>query len=152
MPQCELCGKKTDELIKTKVSEAELQVCEDCTNLGTKLETNEEEDKDTKYSTSTSSTSTSSRNTKSQSSSSPSQQDTDPFDQVSDLALDYGDRIQSARQRGGMDRQELARELGVKESHLRNIENETTQPSVELQGKIEKQLEIDLGQSDELGK
>lgn len=152
MPQCELCGEKTDELIKTKVSGAELQVCEDCTNLGTKLETDEddEEETDTKYSTSTSSTSTSSRSTKSQSNSSSTQQD--PFDEVSDLALDYGDKIQSARQRGGMDRQELAKQLGVKESHLRNIENETTQPSVELQEKIEKQLEIDLGQSDELGK
>jgi len=159
MVQCELCGSDVEELTKTKVSGAELKVCSSCTSLGQTVDTAENSDQDTKYSTSSSSnTSNSSQNkntsrSKSQSGSNSRNQDSkNPFDEVSDLAVDYGDKIQSGRSSQGMSREEFAQELGIKESYLRNIENQDTQPSVDLQEKIERTLDIDLSQSDELGR
>lgn len=159
MVQCELCGSEEEELTKTKVSGAELKVCSNCTSLGQTVDTGDSSDTDTKYSTSSSSSSESSTESSNsggtnRQSSSSSQQATNenPFDEVSDLAVDYGDTIQSARSSEGMSRQEFARELGIKESYLRNIENQDTQPSVDLQTKIERHLDIDLSQSDDLGR
>ena len=159
MVQCELCGSKAEKLTKTKVSGAELKVCSNCTSLGQTVETDNNSDTNTKYSTSSSSSGESSTNssnsgrTKHQSNSN-NQQETneDPFDEVSDLAVDYGGTIQSSRSSEGMNRQEFAQELGIKESYLRNIENQNTQPSVDLQRKIERHLDIDLSQSDDLGR
>lgn len=154
MPYCELCGKETDELTKTRVSDADLQVCQDCTDLGTKLETdNSDDEKDTKYSTknNSSSNSTTTRNSNSNSGNSTTENSGDPFEDVSDLSLDYGQKIQTARQQDGMDREQLAKKLGIKQSHLQNVENEQTQPSLELQNKLEKELNVDLSRSDNLG-
>lgn len=158
MPHCELCGKETEELTKTKVSGAELQLCDNCTDHGTTLEKNTD-NQDTKYSTGSSNSSSSEEsetndnkyNNQKNTGSSTKTQDKDPFEDVSDLALNYGQKIQRARQRNDMDRNELAQNLGIKESYLQNIENEQTQPSLDLQKKIEKSLDIDLSQTEELG-
>lgn len=159
MVQCELCGSEVEELTKTKVSGAELKVCSSCTSLGQTVDSGEDSDQDTKYSTTSSSDTSNSSQNKSTSrskgrsgSNSGNQNSENPFDEVSNLAVDYGEKIQSGRSSQGMSREEFAQELGIKESYLRNIENQDTQPSVDLQDKIERTLDIDLSQSDDLGR
>lgn len=157
MAKCEICGSEAEELSKTKISGAELRVCSSCTSLGKKVDTEDEDsDDDSKYSTSSTGGSSSgsgqSRSSTSTQSQNSSGSNKDPFDEVSNLAIDYGDRIQSKRSSEEIDRSEFAQELGIKESHLRNIENQDTQPSIDLQQKIEKSLGVDLSQSDDLGR
>lgn len=157
MPTCELCGEDS-ELTKAKVSGAEIRVCSECAELGTKLgESSEDSSTSTKYSTSSSTSSTSSspsnstRNTGSTStgsSSSSNQSRKTDYDDISELVFDYGDIIKEERKERGMNRDELAKELGIKSSHLRNIEDETTQPNVDLQNKIESFLDIELTMGD----
>ena len=147
MPNCELCGKSVDELTTTKVSGAELDVCQDCTQHGTALEDNSEDSNtSTKYSTSSSSSTSSGRqtNSSSRSQNTDNRNKTDGYDDLSELALNYGELIQDARNMEGINRDELARDLGIKSSHLKNIEDKKTQPNVELQQKIERRLGIDL--------
>lgn len=61
-----------------------------------------------------------------------------------ELALNYGELIQEARQNQGLNRKELAETINMKKSHLKNIENEKMQPDIETQDKIEDALDIDL--------
>lgn len=161
MTSCELCGTEGDELDKVKISGAELMVCEDCADLGTKVGSEDNNsNQDTKYSTSSSSNSSSSNsNNKSNKSNKPTKTSSSKnnnynpepsLDDVNDLALNYGDMITDARVENGMSREDLAKKLGIKESHLQKVENERTQPSIDLQNKIEKALDIDLGIDDEL--
>lgn len=140
MPNCELCGATADELNRTEISSAELSVCSNCTGHGTAVEDdNTGSETETKYDTSVSESQTSSPGNSVEKSAT-----TEGYEDFSDLALNYGDLIQNARNSRGMNRDELARELGIKASHLKNIEDETTQPDVELQRQIERELDVDL--------
>lgn len=158
MPTCELCGKDS-ELTKAKVSGAELRVCSECAELGTTIGDNSEDSStSTKYSTSSSKSSTSSESSKNNrntgtkstgsSSSSSNQSRKTDYDDISELVFNYGEIIKDERNERGMNRDELAKELGIKSSHLRNIEDETTQPNVDLQKKIESFLDIELTMGD----
>lgn len=149
MTRCEICGTKESNLTEVKVSGAKIQVCSECSDIGTKTEKPEEEDNtSTKYSTSNESNNKdTTQNTKTKSSnykSDENKKSKDPFEDLSELALNYGDMIRDERNSIGLNRQELAQDLGIKESHLQGIENENTKPSVKLQNKIEKKLDIDL--------
>ncbi len=153
MAHCELCGDDVNNLIETKVSGATLDVCSDCTQLGTIVNEPEEENNTTttKYSTNSksSSDSTSSKNTSNKTTSNKdNSSNEDYFDDVNDLSLDYGDKIRDARNSKDYTREELSNKMNIKESHLRNIEDEKTQPDVKLQGKLEKVLDIDLSVED----
>ena len=158
MARCELCGNEVEELTKVKVSGAELNVCSSCKSLGQTVDTEKNLDQNTKYSTSKKNRSSNSSPSKSTSrnkdygSNSSNEETKNPFEEVSNLALNYGEKIKSGRSSHGMSRKELAKELGIKESHLRNIENQDTQPSVDLQEKIERTLDLDLSRSDNLGR
>lgn len=61
-----------------------------------------------------------------------------------ELALNYGELIQDARQNQALNRKELAEKINMKKSHLKNIEREKMQPDIETQNKIENALDIDL--------
>lgn len=148
MTRCEICGAKESNLTEVKISGAKVQACSECSDIGTTTEKSEEDNTSTKYSTSnqsndentTQNSTTNSFNNKSNEETKPQ----DPFEDLSELALNYGELIRDERNSLGLNRQELAQDLGIKESHLESIENENTQPSVELQDKIEKRLDIDL--------
>jgi|AntDeeMinimDraft_5_1070356.scaffolds.fasta_scaffold14083_3 ribosome-binding protein aMBF1 (putative translation factor) len=71
-------------------------------------------------------------------------QQEDFFENVQDLALDFGDQIEQARKSHGHTRKELANMLNIKKSHLKNIEYQKTQPNVDEQKKLESTLHIDL--------
>lgn len=66
------------------------------------------------------------------------------FENVQDLAMDFGEKIKKSRESQGYNRKEFANIINIKESHLKNIEYQNTQPNVEVQQKIERELSIDL--------
>ncbi len=72
------------------------------------------------------------------------QENDDFFENVQDLALDFGEQIEEARTSQGYTRKQLAKLINIKESHLKNIEYQKTQPNIEIQKKIEQALSIDL--------
>lgn len=153
MSNCEICGTKEKNLTEVKISGANMMVCSSCSDMGTKVNKEDEgSEKSTKYSTNTEQTKSSQSNSdninENQSNSSKDMKqkhnNSKSFDDLSELALNFGDLIRDKRNSLGLKRSELAQNLGIKESHLESIENERTQPSVEIQKKIESELNIDL--------
>lgn len=136
-----MCGTNESSLTTIKTSQAELEVCSSCEDLGTEVETNEDTSSDTKYST-TSSNSNSS--TQPNTSSTSSTRTTSSRDTSSDLRMDYGETIKSAREDKGLSVSDLASQMNEKASHLRGIENEERQPTERLQKRLESELDISL--------
>lgn len=158
MKNCEICGNEENNLTEVKLSGANMMVCSSCSDMGTTVNKEDEGSKNsTKYSTDTSDDSKNDTKNKNQNSSTVNQTQNDynsgdsdyeeknnSFDDLSELALDYGEIIREKRNSMGLNRSELAQDLGIKESHLESIENERTQPSVDIQKKIERELDVDL--------
>jgi putative transcription factor len=147
MVQCEMCGAETSDPNRVKIEGAELDVCDNCTEFGTEVRTEESSSTSTKYSTSSSgsgsSGSTSSGGSTGSSSGGRSRRD-DVYDDLEELAPDYGDRIRQAREGAGMSQEDLAKQLNEKASLIRKLEHGDTLPSDDVQGKIERALEVDL--------
>ncbi len=150
MVQCEMCGKETASPNLVKIEGAELQVCDDCVEFGTEVKTEETSSTSTKYSTSSSgSTSTSTSSTSPSSTSSTSNtsgggRGSDIYDDIEELAQDYDERIRSAREQAGLSQEDLAKKLNEKASLIRKLEHGDTLPSDDVQGKLERELDIDL--------
>jgi putative transcription factor len=152
MVQCEMCGTETADPNRIKVEGAELDVCDECTDFGTELQTEDSSSStSTKYSTSTSSSSSSSsgrsRSTSSTSSTSGGGgggHSNDSYGDADELAQDFDQRIRSARERAEMSQSELAQELNEKASLIRKLERGETLPTDDTQGKLERYFDIDL--------
>lgn len=144
MPRCEMCGNKEASLTTIKTSQAELDVCSSCEELGTEVDTGDETSSDTKYSTSSSSSNTSTTSSDHSSRSSQGSRSETSRDTGSNLRMDYGDAIRSARENRGMSVSELANEMNEKASHLRGVENGERQPTESLQKRLESELGISL--------
>lgn len=158
MVQCEMCGKETPRPNRIKVEGAELEVCDDCTDFGTEVETQEQQSStSTKYSTSSSgaggsqsgSASSSSGGGTTSSSSGGSSgggggRRRDMYDDIEELAQDFHERIRGARERAGLSQEDLAKTLNEKASLIRKLEHGDTLPTDEVQRKLERELDIDL--------
>ena len=153
MVQCEMCGKETADPNRVKIEGAELDVCDECTDFGTEVKTQDSTSStSTKYSTSSSSGSSSSSTSSSSSSSSGGGRRKDMFDDMEELAQDYDDLIRTAREQAGLSQEDLAKSLNLKASLIRKLEHGDTLPSDDVQRKLEKKLDIDLsagGSADE---
>ena len=154
MVQCEMCGAETSSPNTVKVEGAELDVCDDCADFGTEVRTQESSSSSTKYSTSSSSGSGSGSSGSSGSSSSGTSASSgggggggsrrDMFDQMDEVAQDYDQRIQEAREAAGLNQEELANQLNEKASLIRKLERGDTLPSDSVQQKLESELDIVL--------
>ncbi|WP_128478222.1 multiprotein bridging factor aMBF1 [Halorussus pelagicus] len=152
MVQCEMCGAETSSPKTIKVEGAELDVCDNCSDFGTEVKTQDASSTSTKYSTSSSSSGSSSSSSSSTSSSSSRSRRSDMFDDMDELAQDYDDRIRKARESTGMSQEDLADELNEKASLIRKLELGDVLPSDEVQQKLERKLDIQLtagGSSDD---
>jgi putative transcription factor len=148
MTRCELCGSDVDSLTTVKVSSAEMDVCSSCEGHGTVVEDQENEQTETESKYSTDGNSSTSQSTNSGGSSSESSgRYRDDSEEFTALPPDYGDRVQQAREDAGLSRQELARQLQEKESLIRRVENNETQPTKDLQSRIENKLDLSLADS-----
>lgn len=147
MVQCEMCGVETDAPKTVKIEGAELQVCGDCADFGTEVETDsEQETTSTKYSTSSSSstTSESSGSTSGGSSGGGSRPRRDLFDEMEEIVPDFGDRIRSGREEAGHSQAELADQLNEKTSLIRKLERGEHLPNDTVRRKLERALDITL--------
>lgn len=150
MVQCEMCGVETAAPTTAKIEGAELEVCDECAEFGTTIQTSESETTTTKYSTSSSESSGSSgqqpRSTSrsSSSSSESSQSRRDMFDEMDEIATDYDTRIRQAREAADLSQAELADQLNEKRSFIRKLERGESLPSDQIRRKLERALDIDL--------
>ena len=154
MVQCEMCGTEVSSPNRVKIEGAELDVCDECTDFGTEVKTEETSTTSTKYSTSSSSSSSSSSSASSSSSGGggSSGRRRDMFDEMDEIAQDYHDRIRKARESQGLSQEELAKQLNEKASLIRKLEQGNSLPSDDVQTKLESALEISLsagGSADE---
>ncbi|NEU59008.1 multiprotein bridging factor aMBF1 [Halorussus sp. MSC15.2] len=146
MVQCEMCGAETGSPKTIKVEGAELDVCDNCSDFGTEVKTQDTSSStSTKYSTSSSSSGSSGSSSSSSTSSSSSQsRRSDMFDDMDEIAQDYDDRIRNARESEGMTQEDLADELNEKASLIRKLERGDVLPSDEVRQKLESELDIRL--------
>jgi putative transcription factor len=153
MVQCEMCGTETASPNRVKIEGAELDVCDECTDFGTEVQTEESSTTSTKYSTGSSSSSSSSSSTssgttssggRSSSGGSGSSSSPDIYDDIEELAQDFDQRIRSARESAGLSQEDLAKELNEKASLIRKLEHGDTLPTDEVQRKLESRLDVDL--------
>jgi putative transcription factor len=155
MVQCEMCGTETADPNRIKVEGAELDVCDECTDFGTELNTGEDSSSgSTKYSTSSSSSSTGgsgrSRSTSTGTTSTSSgsgggnTRSNDIYEDVDELAQDFDTQIRNARERADLTQAELAQQLNEKASLIRKLEQGETLPTDDLQNKLESHFDIDL--------
>ena len=150
MVQCEMCGKEVSSPSRVKIEGAELDVCDECTDFGTELKTEDSSSStSTKYSTSSSGSSGSSSSGSASSSSGGGGRRRDMFDQMDEIAQDFDDQIRSARESKGLSQKELAQQLNEKASLIRKLERGDTLPTDDVQRKLERALDISLveGQS-----
>jgi putative transcription factor len=151
MVQCEMCGTETASPNRVKIEGAELDVCDECTEFGTEVTTQDTSSTSTKYSTSSSSgqsssgsTSSSTGGSSSSSSSGGSRRGQDMFDDIEAVAQDFDERIRSAREDAGLSQEDLAKAVNEKASLIRKLEHGDTLPSDEVQRELEGELGIDL--------
>jgi len=148
MVQCEMCGKETSTPNRVKVEGAELDVCDECTDFGTAVDTGDSgATTSTKYSTDSSSSSSaggSSSTTTTTSGGGGGGRSTDMFEDIDEVAQDYDQRIREAREAAGLSQEELAKQLNEKASLIRKLEHGDTLPSDEVQRELEGALDIDL--------
>jgi putative transcription factor len=152
MAQCEMCGAETPSPKTVKIEGAELEVCEDCAELGTEVQTQETSSTSTKYSTSSSgSDSSSSTGGATGGSGGGGGSRRDMFDEMDTLVDDYDQRIREARESRGQSQEELAKDLNEKASLIRKLERGDVLPSDDVQRKLERALGIDLDADGEAG-
>ncbi|MGA9399684.1 multiprotein bridging factor aMBF1 [Haladaptatus sp.] len=144
MVQCEMCGAETASPKTIKVEGAELDVCDNCSDFGTEVKTQQTSTTSTKYSTSSSSSGDSSTGTGSSGSSGGRSRRHDMFDDMEEIAQDYDDRIRNARESTGLSQEDLAKELNEKASLIRKLEHGDMLPNDSVQKKLEKKLDITL--------
>jgi len=146
--QCEMCGTETASPNRVKIEGAELDVCDECTDFGTEVQTEESTSTtSTKYSTGSSSSSSASASSGSGGTTGAGGSDggrRDMFDDIEELAQDFDERIRGAREGAGLSQEELANQLNEKASLIRKLEHGDTLPSDEMQTKLERSLDIDL--------
>ena len=146
MAQCEMCGAEKSSLTTTKVEGAELELCDDCKDFGTTVETESTSTTSTKYSTSSSDDSSSSSTSGGSSSGGGGGRRRDMFDQMDEIASDYDEQIRTAREDEGLSREDLAKELNEKASLIGKLERGDILPSDDVKAKLEKRLDVSLSE------
>ncbi|MFW6384152.1 MAG: multiprotein bridging factor aMBF1 [Halodesulfurarchaeum sp.] len=150
MVQCEMCGAETPNPTTVKIEGAELQVCADCAEFGTEVQTQESSTTSTKYSTSGGSTGSSSSRSSGGSGGSSGRR-RDLYDEMEEVAEDYDQRIRNARESRDLTQEELANQINEKVSLIRKLEHGDMLPSDDVQAKIEKFFDISLTAAREAG-
>jgi putative transcription factor len=120
MEDCEICGKRSDDIYVVNVEEAELRVCTKCAK-GKKIVSKVVERKAT-----------------------PKGVGTVRRGDIEQLVENYGAVIHDARERMKLPVKVLAEMINEKETHLLHVEQQRTRPSEELRKKLERALSVRL--------
>ncbi len=130
---CELCGKDVSDTVTVKVEGSEMEVCENCKKYGKEVLTSEKKNQSTKEVLQR-------VKDKKETSSTPDKYD----EKIEELALDYSERIESARLENNLTQEELAKKINEKKSVIAKLEREDMRPSEDLREKLENTLAIQL--------
>lgn len=155
---CELCGTASDDLISANVAGATLEVCPDCAPYDDTA--HKEEKKQREQGTRDEDEPDRDRRAVQNAANASNVWDGDSEhweregagydeDQLPYLVSDYGERLEAARQEAGLQREELAAELGATEADLLAIEQgRATQAGVGggLIEAIEERLDVQLAE------
>jgi putative transcription factor len=125
MPECPLCGKKSDRLVKVELEGATIDACDSCAKLGTRVEVNVHRHYPGYGSVG-------------------SGADIVAASAGTGLVADYGQRISKAREGVGLTREELGTRINEQESVLRRVEHGELEPDKSLTRKLEVILGITL--------
>lgn len=129
---CELCGKEVNETKTVKVEGSEMEVCGECEKYGKEVLTSEKKNQSTQEVLQRI------KEKKSHGSSDSYEESTE------ELALDYSERIESARLESDLTQEELAKQINEKKSVIAKLEREDMRPSEDLREKLENTLSIEL--------
>ncbi|MBP2200612.1 putative transcription factor [Methanococcus voltae] len=138
--ECELCGKITSELYKSKIEGVEMLLCKECAKFGKSPKTY------SRYSLNNAVPVSSDRPKKAKK---PMGHKKDMFDDLKVVVEDYGDVIRKARERRNITIKELALKIGMKESTLHKLERGELEPEEKYVKKLENSLGINLYEDSE---
>jgi putative transcription factor len=116
--QCEMCGKE-DFLVRAKIEGTEMKVCKNCSKYGEVMQE---------------------RIVKKIEMPKPRARE-EPSEFV---VPEYANLIKNARASKGLNQEEFAKILNIKESMIHNMESDKQKPDIELARKLEKALHIKL--------
>ena len=120
---CELCGKKTERVVKAKIEGVVMEVCPSCAKLGEVI---------------------SERKIESFKKPVLRKKVLEKKEVVEEVVDDYGKKIRKEREKRGWKMEDLAKKLNEKESLIHKIENEDIMLNIDLAKKIERLLGIRL--------
>lgn len=129
---CELCGKDVSKTVTVKVEGSEMEVCESCKKYGKEVLSSEKKNQSTKEVL---------KRIKDKKKGSTQN---NYEKEIEELALDYSERIESARLEKDLTQEELAKKINEKKSVIAKLEKEDMRPSEELRKKLENTLDIKL--------
>ncbi|MCS3900820.1 multiprotein bridging factor aMBF1 [Methanococcus voltae] len=138
--ECELCGKITSELYKSKVEGVEMMLCRECAKFGKSPNT---------YSRYSRNNATPTTIDKPKKAKKPMGHKKDMFDDLKVVVEGYGDLIRESRERKGMNTKELALKIGMKESTLHKLERGELEPEEKYVKKLESSLGLSLYEDSE---
>ena len=140
--ECDICGRQTYGIRKYRIEGAEVLACNSCGKHGTLVEDPNKTRQFSKKNTSNQFKPMQKRQFPRSNQGSGSYQRGRKKDKT--LTEDFGQLIQSARSSFGFTREELAKNLFIRETFLTKIESEKQRPSDDLAKKMEKTLNITL--------
>ena len=121
MTSCELCGKETSSTTKIKLEGTKLKVCDDCSDMGTKISSGSKKRRRKKKKKRT-------RNRNNQKVLNP----------------EFGKILKEAREDKGITQDELADKLNEKTSRISKMERSELKPDEKQAKKLKKELGVDL--------
>ncbi len=130
---CELCGKDVEHTTNVKIEGSEMEVCDECKKYGKEVVSSDQK---------SSSTEEVLQKLKDKKRSNKSYSGYE--EEMEDLALDYAERVESARLENDLTQKELANKINEKKSVVAKVEKEDMRPSEELREKLENTLDIEL--------
>jgi len=125
MPECPLCGRRSDRLVKVELEGALIETCDSCANMGARVEVKVH------------------RHAPGYGSAGRGA-DIIAASAGTEFVADYGARISKAREGVGLTREELATRINEQESVLRRVERGELEPDKSLTRKLEVILGITL--------
>lgn len=129
---CELCGKEVNDTTTVKVEGSQMEVCEECKKYGKEVLTSEKKSQST-------------QEVLQRIKDKQSRGTSDDYEETTEeLALDYSERIESARLENDLTQEELAKKINEKKSVIAKLEREDMRPSENLREKLENTLNIKL--------
>ncbi|OKY77707.1 MAG: Ribosome-binding protein aMBF1 translation factor containing Zn-ribbon and HTH domain [Candidatus Methanohalarchaeum thermophilum] len=132
---CEICGKKIDNAVRVEIDGSEMNVCQQCKSLGTRVKSEKEKKAEQKKKQ---------RTTVAKKKTSKSKSRESIYDEMEELSGDYSQKIRAAREESDLTQEKLAKEINVKKSLIGKFERGEKLPEEEVVKKLEDYFDIDL--------